>query len=165
MIDHLSQDQFEACVLGRSGPAESEHINECRKCREELERFGRTLALFRSAVRDLADDRVALRAPEAATFMLVGRPIPWWRWALVATGFIAVIVMPFFITENKPDESVEPVSSEMSPEAVMERLNRHLLRTVPGPMEPMLSLIPSEEFASTTGGAITGIPARQNGEK
>jgi len=150
MSDHLSQDQFETCVLGQAGPAELEHISECPECRAEFEHFGRTLSLFRSAVWDRVDDRIGLQAAEVTTLTPAAAGIPRWRLALVAAGFVVVVVIPFFITEIQPRERTDPGSAE-SPEAVMERLNRHLLRTMPEPMEPVMSLIPSQQFASKPG--------------
>src|SRR5262249_27391803 len=130
---------------------ESEHVRECPECRAEVERFGKALSLFRSVVSDLADDRVVLQASNVTTFIPAPAPIPKWRWALVVAGFVAVFVIPFFTPTSKPPEPVEPVSAEMSPEAVMERLNRHLSRTAPAPMEPVMALIPSEELARKPG--------------
>jgi hypothetical protein len=46
----------------------------------------------------------------------------------------------------------EQVFTETNPDAVMDRVNRHLSRTVPAPMEPMMSLIPREELISKPGG-------------
>jgi hypothetical protein len=131
MSNHLSQDQFESCVLGRAGRQELEHMNECPECRAEVERFSEGVALFRRAVHDLADD--APMQPAAS----VNRG---WRWTLAAAGaaaaLVAAIVLPFFISRPKPIES---------PDAVMERLNRHLEGTMPEAMEPVMSLISFEQ--------------------
>jgi len=56
MTNHLSQDQFETCVLGEAGPSELEHIRQCAECSAEVERFSEGVALFRRAVQDLAGD-------------------------------------------------------------------------------------------------------------
>jgi len=149
MSNHLSQDQFETCVLGLAGQAELEHLRECPECREEFEHVGKVLSLFRSVVWDQVDD--ALREPDVTTFTPAAARIPTWRWALVAAGFVAAVVIPFVTTEIIPAQRTEPVSAEASPEAVMERLNSHLLRMMPEPMEPVMSLIPSEQFTSKVG--------------
>jgi anti-sigma-K factor RskA len=146
MSNHLSEDQFEACVLERAGRAELEHLNECAECRAEFERFGKALSLFRSAVWDLVDDRSARTSRVASKPASIG--IPMWRWALAVAAFVAAVAIPILVTENQPPQQVE----QMSPEAVMERLNRHLARTVPAPMEPMMSLISDEQFTNEPGG-------------
>jgi hypothetical protein len=59
---------------------------------------------------------------------------------------LLVAVVPFFMRENKPHEAVEQASTEISPDALMDRVNLHLSRTVPAPMEPVMFLIPSEQL-------------------
>jgi hypothetical protein len=108
------------------------------------------LSLFRSAVWDRVDDRIVLQTADVTTFTPAAAGIPRWRLALVAAGFVAVVVIPFFVSGIRPAERTDPGSIE-SPEAVMERLNRHLLRTMPESMEPVMSLIPNEQFASKPG--------------
>jgi hypothetical protein len=147
MSNHLSQDQFETCVFGRAGQSELEHMSQCPECCAEVERFSKGLALFRRAVRDLADDSGALR--DGANLSPESTAIPRLGWTLAAATLVAAIVLPFFISRPKP---VSNTRAEMSPEAVMERLNRHLTGAVPEPMEPMLSLISAEQPGSEPGG-------------
>jgi hypothetical protein len=146
MSNHLSEDQFDACVLERAGRVELEHLGECAECRVELERFRRGLALYRSAVWGLVEDRDAL--PVADVTASMPAPIPIWRWALAITAFVFAIVTPIIVTENKLPQKAE----QMSPAEVMERMNRHLSRTVPAPMEPMMSLISNDQLVNERGG-------------
>jgi hypothetical protein len=145
MSNHLSENQFEACILERAGTGELEHLSECAECRSELERFRKTLSLFRSAVWDLVEDRVAL-GTNAAAPIPSSNGIPVWRWAMAVAAFVAAVMIPILVTENKPP------AEQMSPEAVMERLNQHLSRTIPAPMEPMMSLISNEPLDNEPGG-------------
>jgi anti-sigma factor RsiW len=151
MNNHLSQDQFERCLLLRAGPAELEHLSNCPGCRAEFEHCSRLLALFRSAIRHRVDDQVTFQSSAVLSSDSAATGIPKWRWALVAVGFFAVVMSPFFMTAIKPPERMARVSTKTSAEAVMERLNRHLSRTMPAPMEPVMSLIPSEEIATKPG--------------
>jgi hypothetical protein len=153
MSEHLSQEQFEACVLGRAGQPELEHIGKCAECQAEVEHFRKTMSLFRSTVWDRVDERTALESPDVMTFRPAAASIPMWRWALVSALFVTMIVIPLFLPDIKqPERSSAPVSSDASAEVIMERLNRHLLRTVPEPMEPAMSLIPSDQFVTRPGG-------------
>jgi hypothetical protein len=147
MSHHLSEDQFEGCILGDAGRAELAHIEECAECRVEFERFRKSLSLFRSAVRDLADDRATFQSSSVIA-PLSSAGIPKWRWAVVVTTFVVAIAIPILVGETNPPQPTE----QMSPEAVMERMNRHLARTMPAPMEPVMALISSEPFASEPGG-------------
>ena len=86
MSNHLSEDQFAKCIVGRSTNADLQHIRECPECSAELERFGNTLSLFRGALRQRIDDRVA-RHPLAVTpVRLAESGISKWRWALGTTS-------------------------------------------------------------------------------
>jgi hypothetical protein len=148
MSHHLSEDQFEACIIGRAGQHELVHINECPECRAELEHFRKALSMFRSAVADIAEEHVAVHSSDISASSLSSAGIPAWRWALAVTAFVAAIMLPIVVSRTNPPKPAE----HLSPEAVMERLNRHLSRTVPAPMEPMMSLISSEPFANESGG-------------
>ena len=145
MSKHLSQEQFETSVLGQAGAWELEHTRQCPECSAELERFSEGVALFRRAVHDLAGDSDALKDGEFAASRPTSARIPGWNWTLAATAIVAAIVLPFFVSLPEP---VANAPAEMSPEAVMERLNRHLAGSVPEPMEPMLSLISGEQPVS-----------------
>ena len=151
MSDHLSEDQFAKCIVGRSTRAELQHIRECPECSVELERFGKTLSLFRTAVRDRIDDRVALHPPDEAPLRRREAGISTLRWAWVTAAIVALVI-PLFMSEKKPQKVDEQLSTETNPVAIMDRVNLHLSRTVPAPMEPMMSLIPSDELISTPGG-------------
>ena len=75
-----------------------------------------------------------------------------WRWAVVAVAVVALFI-PYFITENKPMQATgEQAMTQTTPDAVMNRVNLHLSRTVPAPMEPIMSLIPTEESATKSEG-------------
>lgn len=143
MSNHLSQEQFEICAFGRSGPSELEHLAGCPQCREEVERFTQGLALFRRVVRELADDSSTVRNVDFRALPAASITIPGWSWRLAAAAaLVAAIVIPFFISSPEP---AAPVQQEMSADAVMERMNRHLSGIVPEPMQPMLSLISGEQ--------------------
>ena len=152
MSNHLSEDQFAKCIVGRSTNAELQHIRECPECSAELERFGNTLSLFRGALRQRIDDRVA-RHPLDVTPVRHAEPgISKWRWALLAAALVVAVVLPFFISPNITPKNGEQVPAPINPNALMDRVNLHLSRTVPAPMEPIMSLIPSEELVRKSGG-------------
>jgi hypothetical protein len=150
MSNHLSQDQFAKCAVGGPTKAELQHLNECAECSAELDGFGNTLSLFRSAIRHRIDDRVALQPLNVAPSRPAQTAFSNWRWAFVVAGFIVVVLLPFFMTEHIPQEAGNQSSTEIN--ALMNRVNLHLSRTVPAPMEPLMELIPNEEFVTQSGG-------------
>lgn len=151
MSDHLSEDQFAKCIVGRSAREELQHIRECPECSAELERFGKTLSLFRTTVRDRIDDRVAFHPSGGTPFRRREAGISTLRWAWVTAAIVALVI-PLLMSENKQQKVQEQVSTETNAVAIMDRVSLHLSRTVPAPMEPVMSLIPSEELISKPGG-------------
>jgi hypothetical protein len=152
MSNHLSQDQFAKCAVAKPTKAELQHLKECAECSAELDGFGNTLSLFRSAIRHRIDDRVALRPLNVAPLRSAPTAFSNWRWAFVVAGFVVVVLFPFFMTEHIPQETNNRQSTETSANALMNRVNLHLSRTVPAPMEPLMELIPNEEFVTQSGG-------------
>ena len=150
MNHHLSEDQFDKCLLAGGGPSELAHLRECPECRAEVEGFSKGLALFRKAVRDLAGDPVGIERADFAAAATASSDVLRWHWAIAAATLVAAIMLPFFISRPTP---IVNTPAGMSPEAVMERLNRHLTGTLPEAMEPVMSLISAEEPASEPGRA------------
>src|SRR5438128_966622 len=152
---HLSQDQFAKCLVGQSTSAELQHITECAECSAGLERFDNTMSLFRDARRDQIDARVASQAPRVSRLPLRhpnASGAPKWRWALAAAAVVVLVTVPFLTREKEPQAVVEKAPPQMDPDALMNAVNLHLSRTVPAPMERMISLMPSDESTNKSGG-------------
>jgi hypothetical protein len=141
MNRHLSEDQIARCIVGQAAVAEVRHVHECRECGAELDRFNKSLDLFQSSIRDRINDRIAL-VPTAAVPRPSGSGTLAPRWVLVAAAAVILVVLPFMRTGNKLEEHPQPASTEVDPDAVMNRVNFHLARTVPAPMEPLMLGIP-----------------------
>jgi hypothetical protein len=152
MSNHLSQDQFAKCVIGQSMSAERQHLTECATCSAELERFGNTLSLFRTALRDRVDAQaestVTVLKPSASRasgFSIL-------RWAFIASAVLVFISVPLLKREEPKPSAIENVSTDVDANALMDAVNLHLSRTVPAPMERMLIVIPDEQSLTQSGG-------------
>jgi hypothetical protein len=62
------------------------------------------------------------------------------------------VAAPPVVGENEAREGGAPPSDPSDPNAVMNAVNRHLSRRVPGPLEPILSLVPAEGLEAQKGG-------------
>ena len=109
--------------------------------KRELNRFGKSVSLFQSAIREQIDNRIAL-GPSIAISKPSGMGSRTPRWVLVAAAAIVLVVLPFIKSGDKPEASPQPAFTETDPDAVMNRVNLHLARTVPAPMEPLMLGIP-----------------------
>lgn len=150
MNNHLSQEQFAACFVGAAssplGPSieAQRHLAECTACREELERFGSTVSSLRSAIRNRVDGRAGRIQPSR------GR-MPRMRRAMGVAAVVLLGMVPL-LTSQKPQQTTAEASPETTPDALMNAIHLHLSRTVASPMEPMMSLLPSDEFMVGSGG-------------
>jgi len=141
MNRHLSEDQIARCIVGQAAVAELHHARECRECGAELDRFTKSLDLFQSSIRERINGRIALVPAVAVSRRArAGTLAP--RWILVAAAAAILVVLPFMRPGNKLEEYPQPASTEVDPDAVMNRVNLHLARTVPAPMEPLMLGIP-----------------------
>jgi hypothetical protein len=151
MTKHLTEDQIARCFNGQPTDVEWLHIQECAACSAELDRLASSISLFRNAVRDRVDARVALHAP---TMVFEDqRPVPAtpiWKWAMVTVVAVLLVALPFFIT--RPQQFADNASVPTDPDILMREINLHLSRTMPAPMEPILTLIPDSESISHLGG-------------
>jgi anti-sigma factor RsiW len=141
MNKHLSEDQIARCIVGQANIAEVQHARECSECGAEVKGFSNSVALFQSSIRDQIDDRIALVPTSAVSKpSRAGTQTP--RWVLVAAASVVLVVLPFIRTGNKPEALPADAFTETDPDAVMNRVNLHLARTVPAPMEPLMLGIP-----------------------
>jgi hypothetical protein len=154
MNNHLSEDQFARYVIGRSTGAELLHVMDCAHCTAELDRFGKTVTSFRTAVRGRIDERMASQTwvmPRFSARFAIS-VIPKWRWALVAAVILVVLLVPFKTDDKKPLEAIPQTSSATEANALMDAVSLHLSRTMPAPMEPILALMPEDESTTQKGG-------------
>jgi protein TonB len=59
MIRHLTEEQITRWFAGQPTVVERQHVQQCPQCLNEVERFGKTLTLFQSAVTDRAQRTLA----------------------------------------------------------------------------------------------------------
>lgn len=141
MKRHLSEDQIARCIVGQATIAEVQHARECPECGVEVNGFSKSVALFHSSIDEQINDRISLSTSVAVSKPSgAGTRTP--RWVLVAAAAVVLVALPFIRTGNKPEAFPEPTSAETDPDAVMNRVNLHLARTVPEPMEPLLMGLP-----------------------
>jgi hypothetical protein len=152
MSNHLSQDQFAKCVIGQATSADRHHLTECATCNAELERIGKTLSVFRMAVRDHVDAQAGLTVtvlkPVSSRGMFGFSPL---RWAFIASAVLVFVSVPL-LKKEEPKPIVENVLTDADANALMDAVNLHLSRTVPAPMERMLIVIPNDEPVTQSGG-------------
>lgn len=155
MKPHLSQEEFARCFLGTAASEERRHLQDCGECRKELESFAGSIAALRSAIRERVDAyNGAYDGTHGATLPVLSpgfERTPQVRWALASFAILLIGMLPLLTT--LPARDVQPAPAvATSPEDLMNAINVHLSRTVPSPMEPMMSLVPGDKVVIVIGG-------------
>jgi hypothetical protein len=153
MNNHLSEEQFVQSFVGGATGEQRQHLLQCAECSARLASFGDTIAWLRQSLRETVEARVAstpehiMPVPAPARF----ERAPKLQLALMTMAVLVVGFMPLLMKypEWKTSHST---SAQITADALMDSIDVHLSRTVPSPMEPIMSLIPNDEFINRTGG-------------
>lgn len=161
MSNHLSQDQLSMWILGRCTPEERQHGLDCAQCSAELARFQEPVSTFRTAFQDWSDRESAPQLQEVTTFLLRPRRffIPSWSWAALGMAVVLLTSLPLYRQQeelmrgSKGQGPSAPASTSVDEDALlMHEVRRHLSRTLPAPMEPIMALVPNPESKISSGG-------------
>ena len=153
MSKHLTEDQIARCFAGQSTIVERQHIQQCVACAAELDRLASSISMFRDAVRNQIEARVAVQAP-AIPVLEERSPVAatsLWNWALIIAVSFVLVTIPFFITRPQ-QQFTDGAATAADADRLMREINLHLSRTIPAPMEPIMNLIPGNESISQLGG-------------
>ena len=139
--------------MGQTGLPEQRHLDECRECNSELNRFRASISRLRGVLTDQVASRIALQP--ALEIESVSAADPWWRWSLVAATALVLAIVPYagFQREIVSPQAIERNQNEADADALMRRVEIQLSQTVPTPMEPVLALLPINESQTHPGGA------------
>src|SRR5262249_33538566 len=146
---------FARCFVDEAGNAERQHLNECPECRAALDRFDGTIASFRTAIRERVDSQ--LNSPIRPVPQTPPRPAAFvngamLRWGFIAASVLMFVMVPFIAREQKVQTVIPQTTTATDADALMKAVNRHISRTMPAPMEPIIALLPSDEPATKSGG-------------
>ena len=160
MSNHLSQDQLSMWILGRCTPEERQHGLDCPQCSADLARFQEPVSTFRAAFQDWSDRERAPQLQEVTTFLLKPRRffIPSWSWAALGMAVVLLTSLPLYrqqeeLMRGSTGQGQVPESTSVDEDALlMHEVSRHLSRTIPAPMEPIMALVPNPESKNPSGG-------------
>jgi hypothetical protein len=147
MNKHLSEEQLAKCFVGVSANEERQHLLECAECNAELSGLGHTVSSFRHAIRGQVDARVESQPLTGISIQPAAQGIRKLGWVLVTAAVLVIGIVPL-LTSRKPQieaGSTGTIPVQTSPDDLMKAINAHLSRTIPAPMEPMMTLIPNDE--------------------
>ena len=128
MSEHLTEADISAWVLGdRSNP----HVTECAECRIEVASMEAALLQFRASAHEVA----ARQTPVVAR---VAEPQRWWpQLAFAAVAVALLLAIPAW----QRAERERVAKQEAADTALLRQVDAEVSRAVPGPMEPLVSLV------------------------
>ena len=136
MKQHLSGDQVLEWVMGLRNAECEAHVRGCRECLEAIETVAGPLRLFGAAARELGSEVLTTRRVEnhRSSWRLA-----YWPAALLVAAFLIFAVMPWQQRETEHEVTGAPVA--VSDEVLLQHVEYELSESVPGPMEPLASLM------------------------
>ena len=154
MSSHLSQDQISMFILGRGTPEEQRHGRECPECSAELARFQEPISTFRAAMQEWSDREDVPRLAEVSAFLSAPHRFssPVWGWMPVAMAVMIGVItaIPIYVQQRSLQQAQTEEAARRD-ELLMDAVNAHLSRTLPTPMEPIMALVPDQEFVIQSG--------------
>jgi len=140
---HLTSQQISEWISGLRAAGVKEHLERCRKCSSELDRFESALTEFRGAVREWSAVQMTGRIASPSRSGAAWRSPQRLAWAAAAI-FAAVVLsfsVPYFYTSHPM------AANPNSDAALLIEVSSEVSRVVPGPMEPLMRLTPSDNAA------------------
>ena len=150
MNRHLSAERISLWMLGERSAEDEQHVRECTECAIAVTHLETGLANFRSSAEQWSE-----RQSNAAAVRdwAPARPANWawrFRWAAVAAVVLLVMAIPLYRFTRHSETGVTIGQSDVQ---LLEEVDAEVSRTVPQPMEPLLTLMAwdSESGTGTTG--------------
>jgi anti-sigma factor RsiW len=134
MKDHLSGDQVLEWVMGLRDAGCEAHLRGCGECAEAVEMVAGPVRLFGAAARELGSERRERVEMSLDTPGMSPRTTRfWWPVAVLAAALLIFAELP---------RRREPVA--VSDEVLLRNVEYELSESVPGPMEPLATLMTVE---------------------
>ncbi len=141
MSTHLSDEQLAASALGESDRVAALHLEECSRCRVEIESLHGSIGSWVEDVRGAsgASEVFWRRHREAIAARLVPRPwLPWKNWAWAAATLTLVVLAAVFYRQPAPVATqIKPLVDD---NALLLSVNTSLASDVPQAFEPVTLL-------------------------
>lgn len=141
MDKHWNDEQLVASALGESDRAATLHLEECARCREEMQSLRTSIGAWVEDVRGAAgaSEVIWSRQREAIAARLAPRPwLPWknWAWA-TATMTLIVLAAVFY---RQPAPVATQVKPQVDDNALLLSVQSSLTSEVPEALEPVALL-------------------------
>jgi len=148
MKPHLTEDEILEFMALMPGAPRPEHLAECAECERRVSVLSGALGGFReSAIAWAAMRQPAVKVPAAPGWW---QPRPLWALAVVAVALIAAVpTYRHYSAMNGPVSADNPAADA----ALLRQVDAQISRSVPGPMEPLLSLVEWNTGATETTGS------------
>jgi hypothetical protein len=138
MKRHLSEDEIAAWVAGERPAAQATHTAGCAECQERVGALESAVSQFGQTVREwsLASERMPAFIP---------RQRSWWQpsaqWLLVTAGIALMGAIPVYENYLRQRAAHQMELDAAADAALLRQVDAGVSRAVPGPLEPLVSLV------------------------
>jgi predicted anti-sigma-YlaC factor YlaD len=139
MNNHLNDEQLVASALGESDRATALHLQECSRCREDIQSLNGAIGVWAEDVRGASGPSPLFwrRQREAVAARLERRPwLPWKNWAWATATLTLVVLAAVFYRQPAPVAARPPVDDN----ALLLSVHTSLASEVPEAFEPVTLL-------------------------
>ena len=138
-MTHLSSDRISERILGEPNPEVEQHLQTCILCRDEIAAMQAGLGEFKSSVHEWAAQPTASMQITTISPRRVS-----WGWAAVTMSAVSLAVLPLYLNVRQAERQAENAQDSL----LLNRVQAHLARPAPQPMERLMQLMSEKNGGS-----------------
>jgi hypothetical protein len=145
MTNHLNDEQISKWIAGASTAEEEQHCRECTQCRAGVNSFRDDLSRFGGTVTHWADKQRVCAVPDVQHIRGTWHQARMrsLRWVAVAAAVTLVAGIPTYKRSIDREREIEAAQESRLDAQLLDRVNAHLSRTAPAPLQPLMEMLPS----------------------
>ena len=143
MSYHLSAQQQSEWLMGDRPWPVRRHLSACELCRLEIASMESAIGGYRALVRNwsASETRKSALQPRVRQFSL--KEVAFWSWMATAATLICLFAVHLVMSPKSVQTAgADPVMTDAT---LLQEVDRQLSRTVPGPMQPLSTVISWKE--------------------
>ena len=142
MNRHFEEDDICRWIAGERGPEAEQHLASCEQCRAHVARMSEVLDGFLESVHEQGQRRMPAYGGFSEGVSKISNSGLGWRKLSVAALAVLLIVLAAWVPWHASKSARLAERNEDA--ALLRRVDAEVSRTVPGPMEPLTTLIQSQ---------------------
>jgi polyferredoxin len=143
MNNHLTSEQISRWLIGEKTPGGEKHLRGCARCAAEVDAVRHAFSEFGNSAVNWADREGARAVPDTAGLLRRSRHrtnLRRLRLLAAAALLILMSAVPIYRKSLEQQHEAEVMRESAVDTELLERVNAHLLQTVPVSLQPLTTL-------------------------